>query len=234
MKNITLLIATLISMTLTSFSQVDDWVPIVQDGFGLPSQKTIPEMEVYKDTLYVATAPLAPPATAKLWRSGTGTAPWEDVTPPLGGDNSIHSFGQTDLGGGYFWLGTANTTKGGRIFQSRNGIDWIPISSRGFGTAELNGVAPNMVVFTDPNDLITYLYAGIGSHGAGFPGEVWRIPYTSTDSTAWVKLIDFDTVTTSISDTVDLISYFEVWNNKIYFSNGNQYYKKDKRDSKFR
>ena len=217
MKKHLLLFYAFSSIALTSSGQTDQWVPIIQDGFGIPIQKTVPEMEVYNDTLYVATAPLAPPATAKLWRSGTGTAPWEDVTPPLGGDNSIHSFGQTSMGGGYFWLGTANTTKGGRIFQSRNGVDWIPISERGFGTAALNGVAPNMVVFTDPNDLITYLYAGIGSHGAGVPGEVWRIPYTSIDSTAWVKLIDFDTVATSISDTVDLISYFEVWNNKIYF-----------------
>ena len=208
----------LTSIILISFGQTDTWVPIVEDGFGDPDQNTVPEMEVYKDTLYVATAPSTPPGTAKLWRSGTGIAPWEDVTPPLVGDNSIHSFGQTDLGGGYFWLGTGHSKKGKMIYQSRNGKDWTPISKRGFGTTTLSAAAPNMVVFQGSGDSIPYLYAGAGSHGGGIPGEVWRIPYTSTDSTAWVKLIDFDTVQTSIADTVDLISYFEVWKDKIYFS----------------
>jgi hypothetical protein len=205
-------------LTTFLFAQADTWLPIVQNGFGPPNQLTVPEMEVYNDTLYVATAPIVPPGTAKLWRSGTGTGPWQDVTPTLGADLSIHSFGKTDLGGGYFWLGTGNGSQGCIIYQSQDGSNWTPISDRGFGSgALLPTSAPNMVVFHDPNDNIDYLYAGAGAHGAGEPAEVWRIPYTSTNPNDWVKLVDFDTVPTAIPDTADLISYFEVWNGKIYF-----------------
>lgn len=201
----------LVFLLINTYSQIDTWEPIVENGFGFSTQNTVPEMEVFNDTLYVATAPLTSPGLAKLWRSGTGEAPWEEVSPPLNADNSIHSFGKTELGGGYFWVGTGSGSKGAMIFQSRNGKDWTPISKRGFGNTALIAAAPNMVVFNN------YLYAGVGSHGGGESGEVWRIPYTSIDSTEWVKLIDFDTVQTTINDTVDLISYFEVWNNKIYF-----------------
>lgn len=208
------------TLSISVFGQVDSWTPVIEDGFGIPIQKTAPEMEVFNDTLYVVTAPITGVVNAKLWRTGDDFATVEDVTPPLiftDGDNSIHSFGKTTEGGGYFWLGTGHPSKGAMIFQSQNGKDWTPISKRGFGTPSLNGATPNMVVFQSTTDTIPYLYAGAGSHGGGIAAEVWRIPYNSTDSLDWVQLIDFDTVPTSISDTVDLTTYFEVWNDKVYF-----------------
>ena len=218
MRNKLLLIGFIACLISCIYAQEDGWEPIIQNGFGIQAQKTIPELEVYNDMIYVATAPLGPPATAMLWRSSNGIDSWEDVTPPLDADVSIHSFGKTTLGGGYFWLGTGNSTKGAQIFRTQNGKDWIPISKRGFGKSGLIGAAPNMVVFKGSGDATSYLYAAAGSHGSGIPAELWRLPYDSKDSSDWIKLIDFDTVATGMLNKVDLISYFEVWNDKIYFS----------------
>jgi hypothetical protein len=89
----------------------DVWTRIVGDGFGDPEQDTVPEMEVFGGSLYVATSPTTQ-GLATLHRSTTGDVDsWSPVTafdPPLQADRSIHSFGVTDLGGGVMWLGTGN------------------------------------------------------------------------------------------------------------------------------
>lgn len=199
------------------FSQTDNWVQVVGNGFENSSQNTVPEMEVFNGYIYASTSPLSA-GIAKLYRSSTGDAgTWTNINIPLNGDKSIHSFGTTELGGGYIWCGTGNPTIGAMIYQSQDGSTWTPIANRGFGNPNLATSAPHMVVFQGTGDTSPYLYAGIGSHGAGYKAEVWRIPYTSTNPSDWVKIIDFDTVSTTITDSVDLISYFCLWNNKIYF-----------------
>lgn len=204
-----------------SFSQLDDWTCVIGDGFGDPTQNTVPEMEVFNGLLYASTSPTSP-GFAKLYRSTTGdSGTWVDVTPPLTGDKSIHSFCTSTLGDGYIWCATG-CGKGAMIYRSQDidsadSMTWIPIAPRGFSDCSLSAAAPHMVVFQVSPDSTPYLYAGVGSHGKGFKGEVWRIPYNSSDSTAWVRLIDFDTVTSSAAHSVDLISYFYVWNEKVYF-----------------
>ncbi len=216
MKTFTLSIV-MICFSQLSYGQADVWYQVVSDGFGIPAQNTVPEMEFFEGYLYTSTAPIGP-GLAKLYRSSSGDiGTWTNVTPPLSGDKSIHSFGITDLDSGYIWCGTGNPTTGAMIYRSRNGTSWIPIAVRGFGDQGLSTAAPHMVVFQGSSDTIPYLYAGVGSHGGGIPGQVWRIPFSDSIPSDWVRLIDFDTVTTSVNDTVDLISYFCLWKNKIYF-----------------
>ena len=194
----------------------DTWAQVSGDGFGFPTQGTVPEMEVFNGNLYVSTA-TAPntKGQAKLYRSSTGDAgSWKDVTPPLAGDSSIHSFGSTTLGGGYLWCATGSVS-GAMIFRSQNGVDWIPIATRGFGNSGLIGAAPHMVLFQGPSDVTPYLYAGMGAHGGGTKAQVWRIPYTDSDPAHWVKLFDFNDVSDS---KIDLVSYFYVWNSTVYFA----------------
>jgi len=131
----------------------------------------------------------------------------------LNGDRSIHSFGITDLGGGYLWCGTGSPANGSTIFRTQDGVTWTEITLRGFGNPLLTGAAPHMVVFQGPADAEPYLYAGMGSHGGGTPGQVWRTPYTNTDPNNWVRLVDCDTIDASMQT----ITYFYAWNNKIYF-----------------
>jgi len=187
----------------------DVWTQIVGDGFGAPIQDTVPEMEVFKGQLYIATSPTGM-GIANLYRSATGDADsWTQITdfsPPLQGDKSIHSFGVTDLGGGYIWAGTGNGVFGGMVYRSADGLSWTAVFDQGFGNSDLTGTAPHMVVFQG------HLYAGMGSHGEGTPGEVWRIPYDSTDPSDAELLMDFNV----IDQGVQTITYFYVWKNTLY------------------
>jgi len=184
-----------------------DWVQVTDDAFGNSDLTTVPEMEVFENYLYVATAAKEGGQIATLWRSASGTS-WEEITEfsPDSLASSIHSFGVTDLGGGYIWLGTGSGF-GAMIYRSQDGETWTGITDPGFGNSELTGAAPHMVVFKD------YLYAGAGSHGKGTPGQVWRIPYTSTDPKDWEQLVDF----ADSNENVQTITYFYVWDDTLYF-----------------
>ncbi|MBI5218470.1 MAG: T9SS type A sorting domain-containing protein [Bacteroidia bacterium] len=202
----------LISLSLFLYGQADNWIQIVGDGFGFPTQNTVPEMEVYNGYIYASTSPLGA-GLAKLYRSASGDAgTWINVTPPVNGDKSIHSFGTTTLNGGYIWCGTGGPN-GLAIFRSHDGQNWIQISKRGFGNTGLYGATPHMVLFQGTGDTIPYLYAGGISHGGVTPAQVWRTPYTNTDSLQWDLLVDFAT----IDSNVTIASYFYVWGDTIYF-----------------
>ena len=190
----------------------DPWVRVVGDGFGTPSLNTAPEFEVYNGYLYLAIAP-KDQGLAKLYRSQTGDpGSWTELTLPLDGDKSIHAFGKTSLGGGYLWCGSGGAS-GGMIFRTQNGISWIPIAHRGFGNPQLKAATPHMVVFKDPADGKSYLYAAMNSHGAGNAAIVKRIPFDDSDPDHWTTVHDF----TGSQPTVDLVSYFTVWKNTLYF-----------------
>lgn len=197
-------------------SESSEWIQVIADGFGDSSQDTVPEMEVFEGYLYASTSP-TDKGNAKLWRSDSGDPDsWESVThfdPALSGDKSIHSFGVTSLNEGYIWLGTGNKVKGAMIYQSQDGINWTGISERGFGNPALTGVSPHMVVFQGTDDDAPYLYAGMGSHGEGTPGQVWRIPYESADPDDWELLVDF----ADVNEKVQTITYFYAWDDTLYF-----------------
>lgn len=202
----------LVIPALFSFSQADSWEVITGNGFGLPTQTTVPEMEVFNGYIYASTASTGA-GLAELYRSQTGdSGTWQNVTPSLDMDRSIHSFGTTSLDGGYIWFGTASA-KGCGIFRSDDGLSWTLISKRGFGNPALIGATPHMVVFQGSGDSIPYLYAGGMSHGGLTPAQVWRTPYYNTDSLNWELIVDF----ALIDSNVTIASYFCLWQNKIYF-----------------
>jgi len=187
--------------------EIGDWEQVISDGFNDNDQNTIPEMEVFENYLYVSTAAQEGGQLAELWRSVDGES-WEEITDfdPSSQASSIHSFGVTDLGGGYIWFGTGSGF-GAEIYRSQDGETWTGISEKGFGNSGLTGAAPHMVVFDG------YLYAGAGSHGKGTPGQVWRIPYTSTEPDDWEQLVDF----ADSNENVQTITYFYVWDDTLYF-----------------
>ncbi len=190
----------------------DKWTQIVGDGFGSANLNTVPEFEAFNGFLYVALAPKNS-GSPKIFRSTTGdVGSWTEVTPVLSGDTSIHSFGTTSLGGGFLWCGTG-APNGGMIFRTQDGVDWMEIVYRGFGNPLLKNVTPHMVVFQGSGDGEPYLYSAMNSHGAGTASQVWRIPYADSNPGNWVKVHDF----TGSSPVIDQISYFYVWNNRLYF-----------------
>ena len=202
---------------VNAFSQAANWQSVVSDGFGNNCNYGVIEFEEFNNYLYASTMIKNGSCTeAEIWRSNTGdSGSWRQLTnfiPPLE-PKGIPSFGKTDLGGGIFWLGASNTSKGAIIYRTIDGLQWTAISKRGFGNAAEIVPAPHMLVFKGSNDSIPYLYAGVGSHGGASNGQVWRTPYYNTDSLNWELLVDFS----NIDKAVTLISYFYVWNNKLYF-----------------
>lgn len=199
-------------------AQADIWTPVVTNGFGSSLNFDVVEFIEFNDTLYAGCGRKGT-GSAQMFRSGDGTV-WSQVTnfsPSLHPSvKSIHSFGKT-LSDSIMWIATGGGL-GTQVYRTTDGINWTLISTYGFGTPGNVTGAPNMVVFQPIGDTTQWLYAGAGSHGGSTNAEVWRIPIESTNSSDWEKVMDFDTVATlMISDTVDLISYFTVWNNKIYF-----------------
>lgn len=209
------------SFPLFSFGQVDFWQPIDTTGFGSPQNYDIVEFETFNGNIYCATG-RSGSGTAQIRYSSTGNSgTWTQVTsfsPPLHPSvKGFPSFGKLDSAG-IMWTATGSGI-GTRIYRTTDGLNFTAISKIGFNNnSGLITPSPNMVVFQGSGDTIPYLYAGGGSHGGTTNAEVWRIPYNSIDSLDWVQLIDFDTVETTSQDTVDLISYWYVWNNKIYFT----------------
>ena len=218
-----LLVWTLTSLSLFSFGQADIWLPIETTGFGSPQNVNIGVFQTFNGNIYCATERNGS-GTAQIRYSATGNSgTWNPITtfaPSLHlSVKAFPAFGKLDSAG-IMWVGTGSGI-GTRIYRTTDGINFSAISMRGFNNnAGLFTPSPNMVVFQGSSDTIPYLYAGAGSHGGNTNAEVWRIPYNSTDSSDWVRIIDFDTIIPPIipADTVDLISYWCVWNNKIYFS----------------
>ncbi|MBI3073605.1 MAG: hypothetical protein HYY84_15950 [Deltaproteobacteria bacterium] len=190
----------------------DSWAQVVGNGFVSAALNTVPEMEVYNGYLYVAVAP-TDAGLAKLYRSSSGdVGSWIEVTPPLAGDKSIHSFGKTSLDGGYLWCGTGGAS-GGMIFRTQDGANWTAIANRGFGNALLKNAAPHMVLFQGTGDASPYLYAAMNSHGGGTAAQVWRIPFADSNPNNWVKVHDFS----GSNPVIDQVTYFFLWSNTLYF-----------------
>lgn len=202
-----------------TFSQTHTWEAIVNNGFGDNCNLGIIEFEEYDGYLYAGTmlSNSANCSSAELWRSISGeTGTWEQITDftPALETRGIPSFGKTEMDSGIFWLGLTSPDKGALIYRSVDGKKWEAISKRGFGNKAMTVPAPHMVVFQGSNDSIPFLYAGMGSHGGNTNAQVWRTPYNNIDSLAWELLMDFK----NIDANVTIISYFYVWNNKLYFS----------------
>lgn len=212
----------LFSVTLNGYGQADVWEAVVTDGFGDLNNMQISELHEFKGKLF-ATTSCRPPKIADMWYSATGDAgTWTKVTsysPAIHPSISqFPSLSHTDLGGGIMYLGMGSDSIGSMIYRSTDGISWTGITPAGFGTPDLSLVSPNMTVFQGSADSIPYLYAGLGDWDGVGKAELWRIPYNTTNPGLWEKLMDFDTVATSIPDTADIVSFMQVWNDKLYFT----------------
>lgn len=198
-------------------SQNDNWMQIIGDGFDNVNNYEITEFEEFNGYLYAACG--HPPSNnSGLWRSSDGNiGSWTEIinfSPAINGTSCITSFCKSSFDGGYFWAGTANPINGAMIYRSQDGVNWTCICKKGFGNNELIVLSPHMVIFKGTGDSVEYLYAGAGSHGGTANAQVWRTPYNNTDSLNWSLLVDF----ANIDTTVTLVSYFYLWNDKIYFA----------------
>lgn len=216
-----ILVITLINYQI-SFSQTDSWTQVINNGFGSTNTTSINELHVFKNQIYAGTQSNGGTGPFQIWKSSTGNAgSWTKITsytPTVQpSDASLISLSHTDFGGGIMYCGDVNVLKGGVIYRTENGTTWTKICKRGMGSTN-SSITPNMVVFKGTS-VDTFLYAGIGNTASSTgSASVWRLKYNSTDSTAWVKVIDFKTgLGIGAADTsITLPTYFYIWNNKIY------------------
>lgn len=208
------------------FSQADNWNPIDTNGFGSPQNYDVINFAGFKDTLYL-TCGRRGAGIAVMYRSGTGNAgDWQQVIYDSQTTNvkGIASISTSDSG--YMWMATGDLTLGTQVYRTENGVNWIPISKKGFGN--INGIGtvptPNMLLYQGSGDTIPYLYAASNTHGGPAESIIFRTPYNNTDSTQWQEIMNFASVG---GQPVTQITYFYVWNNVLYFGgNGaNKLYK---------
>lgn len=197
-----------------TFAQADNWSSVISNGFGSPQNYDVIEFNIFNDTLYAGCGRTGFGA-AQLWRSGDGFN-WSQVIYDST-TNSVKGIPAISSDSGYIWIATGNPAQGTQVYRSQNGINWTPISKKGFGTPALWSPTPNMVLFQGTGDTIPYLYAAGNSHGGPAKSQIWRTPYTNADSTQWSLVVNFNVADTTCTQ----VTYFYVWNNKLYFgSNG--------------
>lgn len=214
-KTFTFILAVLLSfISQLTFTQTDSWSSVVSDGFGSSQNYDVIEFNIFNDTLYAGCGRTGF-GPAELWRSGDGSG-WTQVIYDST-TNSVKGIPSINSDSGYIWIATGNPSQGAQVYRSQNGITWTPISKKGFGNPALWSPTPNMVLFQGTGDTIPYLYAAGNSHGGPAKSQIWRTPYTNTDSTQWSLVVNFNVLDTSCTQ----VTYFYVWNNKLYFgSNG--------------
>ena len=134
----------------------DDNATDVGDGIAFPGtenhytdyyNKSVSSMAVFNGYIYIGTESSdgATSRGAQIWRSQDGLT-WERVLDfggtDFGGQNDINNSRITSMaiGGNYLYAGTKNTTTGGEVWRSPDGITWEQFGSDGFGSATYSDV----------------------------------------------------------------------------------------------
>ena len=109
--------------------------------------KSVSSMAVFNGYIYIGTenSDGATSRGAQIWRSQDGLT-WERVLDfggtDYGGQNDTNNSRITSMatGGSYLYAGTRNTTTGGEVWRSPDGITWEQFGSDGFGSSNYTDV----------------------------------------------------------------------------------------------
>lgn len=160
------------------------WTRVVTQGFGDTTNGEVFRFAVFSDTLYASTWSYTNTHGTEIWRSGDGLSWTRTVTNGFGSANNFVAPAMAAFNG-YLYAGTyninsaTNTTTGGVIWRTNNGITWTQVNTDGFGTG-INYAISALAAFNG------YLYASTMYHGAG--PQVWRCQVC--DGSDWVKVVD--------------------------------------------
>jgi len=153
-------------------THAQQWVKVVDNGFGNSRNSYAWSMETFKGELYVGALNLY--GGAEIWYSNSG-APnsWQQAYKALFSRNSgarcLYSDNELVL-----YACTSNS-QGAQILRTTDGRTWTTVAQRGFGNRQ-NTTIRCMVRFAD------YLYAGMGCNGAKL--------YRSKDGFNWELVHD--------------------------------------------
>ena len=161
-----------------------DWEPVVQGGFGDPSNGEVYSLAAFNGYIYGAT--WARPHGTEIWRSVTGDrGSWERVVENgFGNPNNAAVLAMTEFDG-YLYASTFNPTDGADIWRSSDGVRWEPV------VEGMEGGAVRDICTLLPYK--GYLYAGGGYfHGNSWSGALFRC----AASTGCDEPSDWEAVTT--------------------------------------
>ncbi len=151
---------------------VPGWTQWNLNGFGDPRSALVLSLADFNGMLY---AGMDNPSTgAQLWRNSADTAgQWSAPTtngfgdPNNGGIDHLLAFAGQLYAGTWNWNAATNSSLGGQIWRSANGIDWTRVVNNGFGDVN-NGEIVRLAVFGGQ------LYAGTWSYSDTRGAELWR------------------------------------------------------------
>ncbi|MBI4492460.1 MAG: SMP-30/gluconolactonase/LRE family protein [Chloroflexi bacterium] len=157
------------------------WEQVAVAGFGDPSNLEVFRFAVFNNQLYAATWRSGSLGT-EVWRSSSGDAgTWSRVLGSGAGDTRNAVGLAFSVFNGFLYAGTYNTTTGGEVWRTADGLAWTQVNADGFGSTNNRGVT-GLAVFNGALYASTY-----GNSGTAW-GQVWRCQ--ACDGTDWVKVVD--------------------------------------------
>jgi hypothetical protein len=196
----------------SSTGNAGDWTRVVSNGFGVPTNAEIFRFGVFSDMLYAGTWVYTYTRGTEIWRSSAGdSGDWEQVVDN-GFDGDVNNLAviSFDAFNGYLYAGTYNmartvtdTTTGGEVWRTNDGIAWTQVNADGFGTTDTLAISA-LAAFNER------LYAST------WPGcQIWRCQ--TCDGSDWTKVVEngFGNPDTWRE------SALEVFDNYLYFVGGN-------------
>ena len=169
------------------------WEPIVNDGFGDPTNSEIMRFAVFNNKIYASTWAYGGTHGTEIWRSDTGNAgDWTKVVNNGLGDATNDAVISMEAFNGYLYVGTHNwnnttqSTTGSKIWRTEDGVTWTEVIADGFGN--LNSYYISLAAFGN-----SLYYAGVGTWLDSTPtgGQVWRCTAASGCDSAsdWTEVI---------------------------------------------
>jgi len=187
----------------------EDWVRVVDKGFGDPSNDYAWSMATFRGQLYVGTLNLL--KGAEIWRSSSGESDtWERVYNSPSGIFSNSGIRYLYADGNQALYAAASGLKGAGVLKTTNGRLWITVGRGGMGDRQNNSIRC-IVRFKD------YLYGGMGNNGANLcrskDGFTWRLVKTNPGFQSTRVL---DPNTNSLVTNNMMIGELAVFNNQLY------------------
>ena len=153
------------------------WSEVAAGGFGDANNGEIIRLVVFNNHILAATHSYTDSIGLQVWSSATGNAgDWTRVVDNGFGNAKNWFITTFEEFQGNLYAGAFNSTSGGQLWRSPDGVAWAPVNQNGFGNVNNTAIAA-LEVFDG------LLYASVRNITQG--GEIWR----SANGVDWTKVV---------------------------------------------
>ena len=153
-----------------------NWSQVATNGFGDATNGEVVRFASFAGQLYASTWSYTTAHGSEIWRSPSGnTGSWTRAMTNGFGDNSNEAVLSFEVFGDRLYAGTLNSTSGGEVWRSSDGLNWSQVNSDGFGLSS-NWAVSALAAFDG------WLYASLRSSG-----DVWRCQ--TCDGSDWQRIV---------------------------------------------